>query len=49
MHLLSSDIDEIVDSLTLPFWERFAGKRVLLTGARGFLGRYLTAVFERAN
>jgi len=47
--LLSSDIDEIVETLGPAFWERFAGKRVLLTGARGFLGRYFTAVFVRAN
>lgn len=49
MHLLSSDVDEIVDTLGPAFWERFAGKRVLITGGRGFLGRYFTEVFARAN
>jgi UDP-glucuronate decarboxylase len=49
MHLLSSDIDEIVDHLPESFWHRFSGKKVLLTGGRGFLGRYFTEVFVRAN
>ena len=46
--LLDSDIDEIVRRLgedALPF----AGKTVLLTGARGFLGRYFMTVFARLN
>ena len=47
--VLSSDIDEIVNGLGQEFWAMFAGKRVLLTGARGFLGRYFTEVFVRAN
>jgi len=49
MHLLDSDIDEIVEGLPVSLWERFAGRRVMLTGGRGFLGRYLTAAFVRAN
>lgn len=49
MNLLVSDIDEIVDGLPRTFWERFSGKRVLLTGGRGFLGRYFTEVFVRLN
>lgn len=49
MHLLSSDIDEIVNGLPRSFWERFSGKRVLLTGGRGFLGRYFTETFVRVN
>ena len=49
MHLLSSDIDEVVASLPASFWGRFSGKRVLLTGGRGFLGRYFTEVFARVN
>jgi len=48
MNLLSSDIDEIVGD-SLNFWMTFAGRTVVLTGARGFLGRYLTATFARAN
>jgi len=49
MHLLMSDIDEIIDGLPREFWERFSGRRVLLTGGRGFLGRYFTEVFVRLN
>ena len=49
MHFLKSDIDEIIDNLSPTFWQRFAGKRVLLTGGRGFLGRYLTETFVRLN
>lgn len=49
MDLLSTDIDEIVDTATGTFWSGFAGKRILLTGGRGFLGRYFTEVFLRLN
>lgn len=49
MDLLSTDIDEVVDTLTGTFWGQFAGKRILLTGGRGFLGRYFTEVFVRLN
>ena len=49
MHLLTSDIDEIVDGLPAKFWEQFSGRRVLLTGGRGFLGRYFSEVFVRVN
>lgn len=48
-YLLASDIDEIIDGLPVSFWMQFSGKRVLLTGARGFLGRYFTEVFVRLN
>ena len=47
-NFLNSDIDEIVDR----FGEdahRLSGKTILLTGARGFLGRYFTEVFARLN
>jgi len=46
--LLDSDIAEIADRLS----DRagvLAGKTILLTGARGFLGRYFTEVFVRLN
>ncbi len=46
---ISSDIHEIVEGLGLSFWQNFAGKRVLITGARGFLGRYFTEVFSKVN
>lgn len=46
--LLDSDIDEICKSLGDAAAE-FSGRRILVTGARGFLGRYFTDVFLRLN
>src|SRR4051812_10451127 len=46
--LLDSDIEEICARLA-PVARPFAGKRILITGARGFLGRYFTDVFLRLN
>ena len=46
--LLKSDIDEICQRLAVPAQD-FAGKTVLLTGGRGFLGRYFMEVFARLN
>jgi len=46
--LLKSDIDEIIERLS-PISGVFSGKTVLLTGARGFLGRYFMEVFARLN
>jgi UDP-glucuronate decarboxylase len=46
--LLSSDIDEIVDRLGDEA-NAFAGKTVLLTGGRGFLGRYFMEIFGALN
>lgn len=46
--LLDSDIDEICLRLG-GIAPQFAGKRILITGARGFLGRYLSDVFLRLN
>jgi len=46
--LLDSDIDEICHKLGHGARE-FAGRRILITGARGFLGRYFTEVFLRLN
>ena len=46
--LLKSDIDEIVARLSAIAGD-FSGKTVLLTGARGFLGRYFMEVFARLN
>ena len=47
--LLESDVQEIVSHLPIGALEQFAGKHVLITGGRGFLGRYFTAVFSRLN
>ncbi len=49
MRLITTDIDEIVDALPTRLQMEFSGKRVLLTGGRGFLGRYFTQVFVRLN
>ncbi|HEX6767405.1 MAG TPA: NAD-dependent epimerase/dehydratase family protein, partial [Polyangiaceae bacterium] len=46
--LLDSDIDEIAAGLG-DLAQAFAGKRILITGVRGFLGRYFTDVFLRLN
>jgi len=46
--LLDTDIDEIVGRLA-PVSQDFAGKTILLTGARGFLGRYFMEIFARLN
>src|SRR3569623_2457675 len=46
--LLDSDIAEICTTLG-PSAREFAGKRILITGARGFLGRYFTDVFVKLN
>ncbi len=46
--LLKSDIAEIADRLKGPARD-FSGKTVLLTGARGFLGRYFMEVFAHLN
>ena len=46
--LLDSDIDEICSTLGDQA-QAFAGKRILITGARGFLGRYFTSVLMRLN
>ena len=44
---LQSDIDEIVERLDSR--QKFEGKTVLITGARGFLGRYFIEVFKKFN
>ena len=46
--LLKSDIDEIVERLGDEA-KAFSGKTVLLTGGRGFLGRYLMEIFGALN
>lgn len=47
--LLDSDIAEIVDHLPLGALDALGGKHVLITGGRGFLGRYFTAVLAMLN
>ncbi len=44
----SSDIEEIIYRIS-NLAEAFSGKTVLLTGGRGFLGRYFMEVFDQIN
>ena len=46
--LLASDIEEICRRIAEPA-KQLAGKTVLLTGARGFLGRYSRATQTKGN
>lgn len=46
--LVAADIDEIATRL-LPHAEMLAGKHVVITGGRGFIGRYLVGVLERLS
>jgi UDP-glucuronate decarboxylase len=46
--LLSSDIAEIANNLGETA-HSFAGKTVLMSGSRGFLGRYFTEIFDYLN
>lgn len=47
--LLDADIKEIIDHIPLDVLEALGGKHVLITGGRGFLGRYFTSVFSELN
>jgi UDP-glucuronate decarboxylase len=47
-HLLKSDLAEVV-SLLGEAGHAFAGKTIVMTGARGFLGRYFTEIFAHLN
>ena len=46
--LLYSDIEQITDNLS-DISQEFSGKTVLLTGGRGFLGRYFMQIFNLLN
>ena len=46
--LLPSDLRQI-SQLLGPEAQAFAGRRILVTGGRGFLGRYLIATFDHLN
>ncbi len=46
--LLNSDIEEVIERLK-DYASEFSGKTILLTGGRGFLGRYFTDVFNGLN
>jgi UDP-glucuronate decarboxylase len=45
---LSSDIDEVVERIS-NIAKDLSGKNVLLTGGRGFLGRYFVEIFDQLN
>ena len=44
---LDSDIDEIVKRLDTK--GKLEGKTILMSGARGFLGRYFIEIFKKMN
>lgn len=46
--VLTTDVDELITELD-DVADDFAGKTILLAGGRGFLGRYLTALFDELN
>ena len=46
--LLLDDIQEIVENIN-DVSNQFSGKTVLLTGGRGFLGRYFMEIFNELN
>ncbi len=48
LRLPSKDIDHVVDAVG-ERWERLRGKRLLLTGGTGFIGKWLLATFLQAN
>ena len=48
MNIINSDICEIVDSIN-DFANNFSDKTILITGARGFLGRYFIDTFNLLN
>ena len=45
---LSSDIEEVIKHVSGSAID-LSGKNVLLTGGRGFLGRYFVEIFDRLN
>lgn len=48
LRLPSKDLDHVVDAVG-ERWQRFSGKRLLLTGGTGFIGKWLLATFLHAN
>ena len=46
--LLLTDIEQIVENIS-DVSNQFSGKTVLLTGGRGFLGRYFMEIFNSLN
>ncbi len=47
-HFIDTDIDKIIKNSD-NFLSYFAGKKILLTGGNGFLGKYFVEVFRRYN
>ena len=48
MFYLNSDINKILNE-SKDILNFYSGKKILITGGRGFLGRYFTEVFYRLN
>ena len=46
--LLKSDIQQILENIR-DISQKFSGKTILLTGGRGFLGRYFMEIFNLLN
>ena len=46
--LLKGDIQKIVENI-MDVSNGFSGKKILLTGGRGFLGRYFMEIFNELN
>ena len=46
--LIASDIDKIVSN-TKMMSKYFSGKKILITGGNGFLGKYFVQVFNKYN
>jgi len=48
MRLPIEDLDQVLDAVG-PHWEQLRGKRLLLTGGTGFIGKWLLGTFLHAN
>jgi len=48
LRLPVEELDRVVDAVS-PRWERLRGRRLLLTGGTGFIGKWLLATFLHAN
>lgn len=42
------ELDQVIDDVD-PCWDQLRGKRILITGGTGFIGKWLLASFLRAN
>ena len=47
-HTLKKDIEKILSD-TADIVKHFSGKKILLTGGNGFLGKYFVEIFKNYN